>query len=270
MSFGNSNPRCKIFQTPINGGPGPARNFGVQKASGKYIIFSDSDDFFDISCLKKLDKFLQENSDAEMVVSPYSVKRGEEQYKDDSYKKYKNGDEIKIADVVIGNNGPVCKVLIRELIEKNGLTFPARMTGEDAVFVVNYASYIKKAYKFDEVYYTYIMNDSSVTHTYKSSLDEPTTFEILYEVYHEKFPEIETYCFVTAHLLTKAKTMCSLGVSNKEIKKFFEKENKRYPNWINEVDYENQSTYRKLIFKAMYKNIPWLIKFVLFLRKILY
>ena len=41
--YGN-NDRVKIFQQPVNHGPGAARNRGIQEAGGKYIAFLDSDD----------------------------------------------------------------------------------------------------------------------------------------------------------------------------------------------------------------------------------
>ena len=41
--YGN-NDRVRIFQQPKNGGPGAARNRGVQEAEGEYIAFLDSDD----------------------------------------------------------------------------------------------------------------------------------------------------------------------------------------------------------------------------------
>ena len=41
--YGN-NDRVKIFQQPVNHGPGAARNAGIREASGEYIAFLDSDD----------------------------------------------------------------------------------------------------------------------------------------------------------------------------------------------------------------------------------
>ena len=259
-----------VYQTPKNGGPGPARNFGLSKVKGKYVLFCDSDDVFDSSCLKKMDAFLRAHEDAEMVVFPLIVKRGESESLNDTYIKYRDGEKMKVSDVVLGNGAPYCKVFVRDIIEKNAITFPKRMTGEDIVFCVTYAGCIQNAYKSGVVYYTYVMNESSITHTHKSPLDEPTTFDLLYEIYHEKFPEIEVVRFVDSHLLTKAKNLCAAKVSNRQIKEFFDRENKRYPNWIEQVDYDNQSIYRKMIYSAMYHNRPWMIKAIMWIRRILY
>ncbi len=50
-----------IFQK--NQGPGPARNRGIEKASGEFVAFLDSDDYWDPNCLSALHKALV-NSDA--------------------------------------------------------------------------------------------------------------------------------------------------------------------------------------------------------------
>ena len=53
-----------IFLTKKNGGLSAARNYGIDKASGKYLSFLDSDDYFDKSFLEKMySKIIQDNSD---------------------------------------------------------------------------------------------------------------------------------------------------------------------------------------------------------------
>lgn len=44
-----------------NGGLSDARNFGVKKATGEYLIFVDSDDFLDIKLLENLENIVQKN-----------------------------------------------------------------------------------------------------------------------------------------------------------------------------------------------------------------
>lgn len=45
-----------------NGGLSDARNYGVNKATGKYIIFVDSDDFINVKLLEKLDSCIKKDS----------------------------------------------------------------------------------------------------------------------------------------------------------------------------------------------------------------
>lgn len=46
-------PRVKVFDKP-HGGLGDTRNYGVERAQGKYILFVDSDDWLDADMLKNL------------------------------------------------------------------------------------------------------------------------------------------------------------------------------------------------------------------------
>lgn len=260
----------RVFQTEKNGGPGPARNFGLEKACGEYILFCDADDIFDVGCLPKIDEFLSDKGDAEMVLFPHAVIRGKKASVSDTFSKYKDGEEMKLYDVVSGFGGPFAKIYKTSVIRENNVAFLPRMTGEDVCFVATYTTYVKKAYKMDLVFYKYIRNTSSITHTYKSDWRIPTTFEVLLPIYKEHFPEIEVQRFIEVHLLTKAKQMTEAKCSNAEIREWFKKENQRYPDWIDYTANLDQSIYRRLIYKAMHSSSPVLIKLVMFIRRILY
>lgn len=260
----------KVFQTIKNGGPGKARNLGLSKASGEYILFCDSDDIFDISCLIKIDEFLSNNSDCDLIVSPHCVIGKSFTSTADSYQKYEDGDYVAINDIVNGPGSPWGKVYKASIIRENNLSFPDRMTGEDFCFVVNYAVHVQRAYKMNVVYYKYVMNSGSITHYYRGDYKVPTTFEVLLPIYREHFPQVELHQFIEGHLLERAKGMAAARCSNFEIKQWFKRENARYPNWIHYTTNMTQSVYRRLIYKAMYSANPVFIKAVMFIRKILY
>ena len=260
----------KAYQTSKNGGPGLARNFGLSKSLGEYILFCDSDDLFDISCLAKIEEFIKKNADTDMLVFSYNVVRGGNSTHADTYSRYSSGEHVKPEDVVTGNGAPWAKVYKKSIIDENKLEFPARMTGEDVCFVVNYTVFAQNIYKLDIAYYSYVMNDSSITHSHRADWRIPTTFELLLPIYEEHFPSVILGQFIEGHLLTRAKLMTDARCKNSEIKQWFKEENKRYPDWYDYTVNLDRSIYRRMIYFAMRKSSPILIKLVMLIRRILY
>lgn len=260
-----------VLQTSQNGGPGVARNVGLENAKGEYILFCDSDDEFDIALLPDILNFSKTLADCDMFVFPYYTKKKNNKKYVDNYDTCGLGEDVARRDVARSAGQPWARLYKRSIIESNGLRFPKRMTGEDKCFVVNYVANSKNVKKSNIAFYTYVSNGSSVTHKYnEAEMNLPTTFEILRPVYHEFFPEIEEEMFANSHLLTKAKMMTGAKCASKQIHEWFVNENKKYPNWIEKVNYKNQSRYRKSIYKAMYKSRALKIKFLMFIRRILY
>ena len=52
-----------IYYKKENSGIADTRNFGMEKATGKYIMFVDSDDYIDDDLIPELEPFMKENID---------------------------------------------------------------------------------------------------------------------------------------------------------------------------------------------------------------
>ncbi len=75
-----NDPRIKLFRKE-NGGVSSARNYGIEKASGEWILFLDADDFLQSGCLEKLYKiiFLAKEEHFDVIVGNYvNIKGGTE------------------------------------------------------------------------------------------------------------------------------------------------------------------------------------------------
>lgn len=214
--------RC--FQTAQNGGPGIARNLGLKYATGEYVLFCDSDDLFNLEVLPQLNDFLIKHQDAEMIVFPHQVLKHKKTIQIDRYKSYNDGEEVEAKDIVLGNLTPWAKLYKNQIIQKNQIEFPARLTGEDTCFVVNYIIHLNKIYKMNFYYYGYVSNSSSITHKKGIDFNQKTTFEVLQPIYNKYFPDIEIQMFAKMHLLTRAKQMCAVSLPLKEIRDWFKQE----------------------------------------------
>jgi glycosyltransferase involved in cell wall biosynthesis len=71
-TFERFDPRFKLLKQAQNIGSGPARNAGLQAASGKYLIFLDSDDLFCENMLKEMSETL-DKTDADVCISNFMM-----------------------------------------------------------------------------------------------------------------------------------------------------------------------------------------------------
>lgn len=152
-------------EEPLGGGH--ARNMGLRKAAGKWLIFSDADDFFSENMwslfqeLRKTDSdiiyFKVKGVDSD-TLKP--VKRGfnYNQYIDDVLQEKKHAeDRIRFFYMV-----PWGKMIRRELIEKHHVEFEEIRASNDVMFSTISAFYAKKIEVCDSVLYTITSRSGSL------------------------------------------------------------------------------------------------------------
>ncbi|MGL5066388.1 MAG: glycosyltransferase family 2 protein [Sarcina sp.] len=61
-----------VYLPKINGGLSDARNYGLSKASGDYVLFLDGDDFLEPGVLKKINAKLVENKNIDFLLFNYN------------------------------------------------------------------------------------------------------------------------------------------------------------------------------------------------------
>ena len=64
-------PNLRVIALKHNGGPGAARNAGLDAARGDWVLFLDSDDELAPDCLSALDRFIQDSSAAGLAAIGY-------------------------------------------------------------------------------------------------------------------------------------------------------------------------------------------------------
>lgn len=115
-----------------NGGLSSARNYGLTKATGEYILFVDSDDFIDCDMLEKM--YEKANSTkSEVVICPvtyiYDTKVVKDKIKDESvfgYNIKKKPEMLKHINCVAWN-----KLIKKDLFDKTKILFPEGIWFED-------------------------------------------------------------------------------------------------------------------------------------------
>lgn len=125
-----------------NGGLSDARNCGIQNAVGEYLVFLDSDDYYDDpDFFEKLVKVMSEDNAADVInftrkiycENTGEITNGNISYDTKTIDKLKTQNDI--LDFVIKNDSleiSACmKAVRRELVIRNGLYFKKGMVSED-------------------------------------------------------------------------------------------------------------------------------------------
>lgn len=140
-----------------------ARNLGLKNATGNYITFIDSDDFYRQDFLEKM---VNEIKKADIVTCGFFRTDLKEDYKVSNYQDLINTSNIqnymeKIRNSILFNN-IWNKIYCSNIIKDNNIYFDENYNlGEDLLFNLEYFKYVKKASYINESLYTYVRDNSS-------------------------------------------------------------------------------------------------------------
>lgn len=174
-----------------NGGLSSARNAGLNKCKGDYVMFCDSDDAFAPTMCEKMVGAL-ERSDCDFAASMakvvYSSHEDLKESDDDYYtlkyagRVYLREDVIRNVDVSVWN-----KIFKRSIIEENKIRFPDGLNNEDYYFFNSYVCYSYTAFFVFERLYLYRRRDGSIMSdifkSNKCSMDQLIIFGSLLKRY---------------------------------------------------------------------------------------
>lgn len=162
--------RVKIFGKE-NGGPSSARNFGIEKAKGKYLLFVDSDDDVENGYVDKMVKAMNDGIAMAVCGVKYCKldnNSKEDVYLDDfPYRENENNKDLMLRSLLHdGRMYPAFNKIFRtDIIKNNKLKFDESMDfGEDTKFVMDYLENVDGAIKFVlEPLYIYYAGTSTST-----------------------------------------------------------------------------------------------------------
>lgn len=159
--------RIKVYRTK-NCGSGPARNYGIERASGTYIYFPDADDYLEPYAVEVLEKTMREGNH-DLVV--FGFKNMASNGKIMSIKNYPNmikeGVDIRknyanymttISKYGI-QGAPWNKFFRMSVIKKHGILYPELRRHQDEGFIARYMTYAESICFISDVLYTYFTND---------------------------------------------------------------------------------------------------------------
>ena len=246
--------RIKYFKNK-NQGIGKTRNFGIEKATGKYIMFLDSDDYlredacqilYEKAETEKLDLVIcdfyrveEENDFQEKIIIP--------EFKNTTLKENKN----LLLDV---NLAPWNKLYKASLLKKNKIKFVEDLKYEDAPFVVEAMDKAKKIGQVSECLNYYIIHKNSET-----TVRDKKIFDIIEIVdkirkYFSKRKEFtETVDKLSVRILTnytiQQRVQQDKEVGTEFIDRAFKYMKENIPDYKSNKYYENRGFLRRTIEK---------------------
>ena len=196
--------RFVTIASPVNRRQGGAKNLGLQKASGQWIGFVDSDDWISQNMFSLLLSKAEETG-ADVVGCDYLITN--EIGKESGTVIHNNTDEqtgalgeAQYKKLILQPGSMVIKIYRRELFEKWNIRFPEFMFYEDNAIAAIPLLYAGRFERVAQPLYFYYQNTGSTVHTVNISMceDRIKAMEFYKKEYtrrgfFEKYPEEVTY-----------------------------------------------------------------------------
>ena len=155
--------RIKYFKNE-NQGIGKTRNFGVEKATGKYLMFVDSDDYLKEDACEILFKKAEKEKLDLVICNYYKVDEETDKKEIIEIKEFKNTKLKDNKELLLNVNlAPWNKLYKRDLIKKNKIKFVENLKYEDAPFVVETMDKAKRIGQVTEALNYYVIHKNSET-----------------------------------------------------------------------------------------------------------
>lgn len=161
-----------------NGGLSDARNVGTEQATGEYVIYLDSDDYWnDTSFLKKIYELI-DSQKPDLVVFGY--KKVLDNMDISSYIPHSKSNSIE--ELVMAGEFNICawdKVIKRELLTSNNIRFRKNVYSEDMEWCSLLFKYAETVSVLPEAPHSYRQRNGSITKkiTKKNIIDVRNNFE---------------------------------------------------------------------------------------------
>lgn len=187
--------RIKIINKE-NTGVSDTRNFGINIATGEYIMFLDSDDYLQKNCIKELVKLINKNNN-DLILFGFKV-LGDNKRKNDTenLKEIKNKEEALKAIIATKKNiyGYIWRAIYsKKMLIENNILFPVGIKiYEDYLFLTKCIFYSNGLGITTKEYYNYVLGETSMSTKYIPTLSYDTNFvnEEIYKDIIIKKPEL--------------------------------------------------------------------------------
>ena len=249
----NPNIGAKYFKKE-NGGLSDARNYGVTKATGKYISFVDSDDYLEKGLYKNLEKYMDQDIDLIKFKMATCKPNGEMIEKMDGSVFEKVTGEEAFEKLCTQDKflQPACIYLYRrEFFEKENFKYEVGTYHEDFGLTPWIMIHAKSVVSTNTFGYCYLQRENSITTNKNAEKEKQKAYDVL-KHYDNAIENIEN-----AEVSTKTKKLWKRYYTNSLILKAGTLEGQAQNEFIKEI--KKRKVYKNI--KA--ENLKQLIKKIL-------
>ncbi len=229
------------FITPkyleVNKGVSHARNIGIQEAKGRFIMFCDSDDYYEKDAVSKLMKAAKEEK-SDFVMANYYISYSNKNIKVDASNFFAETKISKKEVISYMTLTSSAKLIQKKIFLDNDIYYSEDLKRSEELAVIPIAAYLAENPIFiNETLYYYYQRKSSASNSNKGKVKKDFDF---FDITFERFAnQVNQQCYkqeiefraIEQLLYGKLLVMLKARIPKNEIKLEIEKFKNAYPNF---------------------------------------
>ena len=249
--------RIRVYHKP-NGGVSSARNFGMEKAKGEWVVFPDPDDWVEPDYLERLE-LIRVNNQADLSICGHFVHYGSrittwnKQEKATILDRNTALKEVMMPDSFCGFAWN--KLYSLQVIRANNLKFDTKLgMAQDLHFAVMYLKLCQRIAYDPTPLYHYYRDNGGVSTTGNTlsphKINGLKTYEKIAEMTKDDFPEVEAiaYYSLVNTCLRFIHDYCWTGMNSPEILSQLCSMVKKYRKWYTAAE----------VYPSKFRHLVWL------------